>query len=299
MADDKKKANTINDPHTTMRVRMDRFDKGTTALIYSITFGIFVLWVIAVSSVIGGGGVVSAIAAGVATLAGFVWFYIFFLGRYLRITLTFAIAMFGIIWGLAVVPKSLTGGGEGDVRMGGKIKMDVVKRKYEDLPPPPSIDEPPETPKGLEAKGNVGTVPLPVPDEEAEAETIADAGPGVEEGDLEGAEIEVVDEVIGEEDWEYVHFDVEYSEPPLMTHEAKPFYPEIAKASRMEADVVLFVYITPDGSVKNVQVQSSSGLPAMDQEAVKAAYKCRFKPATQQGVPVGVWYTIVMEFRIY
>jgi hypothetical protein len=36
----------------------------------------------------------------------------------------------------------------------------------------------------------------------------------------------------------------------------------------------------------------------LDEAAKKAAFKCKFRPAKQQGVPVGVWYSIVMQFRM-
>jgi TonB family protein len=299
MAEKKAKALAVNDPHATMRVRVDKLDKTTMGIIYGATFLIFLLWVISLFYVMSGGGTVAAVIAGVITVLGFLWFYIFFLGKHIRITLTIAIAIFGIIWGIAAMPKSLVGGGETEMGPGGKLKMDVVKKKYEDLPPPPTIEERTEPPKGLETKGSVGSIPLPVPDEEADAETIADdVGPGVDEGALEGAEIEVIDEGPVDADISAPTFDVEYSEAPYVTHEVKPIYPDIAKASGWEGDVILFVYIAPDGSVKNVAVAGSSGFNDVDNEAVKAAYKCRFSPAKQQGVPVGVWYSIVMEFRM-
>jgi len=78
----------------------------------------------------------------------------------------------------------------------------------------------------------------------------------------------------------------------------KPMYPEIAYNSRVEGDVVLMVYVDERGSVRNALVQSSPGLPALDEAAKEAAYKCKFEPAQQQGVPVGVWYSLVMEFRL-
>ncbi len=206
------------------------------------------------------------------------------------------------------MPKDVLGR-RGDVKMGGgKLDLQVVrtKKKYEELPPPPSIEmpEPAQAPKGLEAKGSVGEVPLPVPDEMADADTIADAaGTGEGEGFGEGAEI-IVEENIEVEDtevetpWMTPTFDIEYSEPPVIVHEERPIYPDIAHASRVEGDVTLFVYIDESGNVRNAVVNSSPGLPALEEAAKKAAMKCKFKPAKQQGVPVGVWYSIVMQFRL-
>jgi protein TonB len=187
----------------------------------------------------------------------------------------------------------------------GKLDLKVVKKTYEELPPPPSIEapEPAAAPKGLEAKGSVGEVPLPVPDELAEADTISDAVAGAgADGFGEGTEI-IVDENVevteGEAaPWERVNFDVAYSEAPSIIYEQRPTYPDIAKESGVEGDVVLLVYIDEGGNVRNAVVQSSPGLPALEEAAKKAAMKCKFKPAKQQGVPVGVWYSIVMQFRI-
>jgi TonB family protein len=202
------------------------------------------------------------------------------------------------------MPKDVLGK-RGDVKMGdGKLDLRVVKKTtYEDLPPPPSIEqpEPEQTPKGLEAKGAVGEVPLPVPDELAEADTISDAVGADGEGFGEGTEI-IVEENIEVEDtgknpWDEVRI-VEYSEPPAIVYEQRPVYPEIALGSKVEGDVILLVYIDTSGNVRNAIVQSSPGLPALDKAAKKAAMRCKFKPAKQQGVPVGVWYSIVMQFRI-
>jgi TonB family protein len=194
---------------------------------------------------------------------------------------------------------------KGTMKMGdGKIDLKVVKKTYEDLPPPPSIEapEPASAPKGLEAKGSVGEVPLPVPDELAEADTISDAIAGTgAEGFGEGTEIIVEESIEVTEEaapWEEVSFDVEYSEKPVVVHEERPIYPDIARDSGVEGDVVLLVYIDERGKVRNAVVQASPGLPALDEAAKKAAMKCTFKPAKQQGVPVGVWYSIVMQFRL-
>jgi protein TonB len=177
---------------------------------------------------------------------------------------------------------------------------------YPKLPPPRSIEEPepPRAPGGLEAVGGVGEIPIAVPDESAKFDTIADAvGTGEGEGFGEGTEI-IVEENIEVEDtgeepeWATPRFDIEYSEAPVIIHEVRPIYPDIARDSKVEGDVTLLVYIDESGNVRNAIVQASPGLPALEDAARKAAMKCKFKPAKQQGVPVGVWYNIVMEFRL-
>jgi TonB family protein len=226
-------------------------------------------------------------------------------GGLFRYTLIISLLANLLVWLAVAAPKEVLGK-KGEVKMGGgKLDLKVVKKTYEELPPPPSIErtEPAEAPKGLEAKGSVGEVPLPVPDELADADTISDAvTTGEGEGMGEGAEI-IVEENTRVEDtgeknpWDEVTI-VEYSEPPVIIYEQRPTYPDIARDSKVEGDVVLLVYIDASGNVRNAIVQSSPGLPALDEAAKRAAMKCKFKPAKQQGVPVGVWYSIVMQFRL-
>ena len=226
-------------------------------------------------------------------------------GGLFRYTLMISLAVHFGVWGIAEMPKDALSK-KGEMKMGdGKLKFKTVKKEYKDLPPPTSIEapEPTKAPAGLEAKGSVGEVPLPVPDELAEADTITDAvGSGDAAGFGDGAEIIVEDtvEVVdsGEPEWLVPNFDVEYSEAPAVVHEERPIYPDIARDSGVEGDVVLLVYIDTQGKVRNAVVQASPGLPALDEAAKKAAMKCTFKPAKQQGVPVGVWYSIVMQFRL-
>lgn len=224
-------------------------------------------------------------------------------GGLFRYTFVISLAAHLAVWGIVSMPKDALGGKTGEMKMGGKLNVTVVKKTYDDLPPPPSIEAPAETvtaPTGSETKGSVGEVPLPVPDELAEADTIADASAGSNTGVGEGTEIIVeggteTSEV--EAPWEEVNMDIEYSEPPVCVREERPRYPDIALQSGVEGDVVLLVYIDTNGDVRNAVIQSSPGLPALDEEAKKAAYKCKFRPAKQQGQPVGVWYSIVMQFR--
>ena len=44
--------------------------------------------------------------------------------------------------------------------------------------------------------------------------------------------------------------------------------------------------------------QMPSGIEMLDESALKAAYKCRFKPAEQDGKPVAVWVTYKVVFDL-
>ncbi len=228
-------------------------------------------------------------------------------GGLFRYTLAISAGLHFGIWGIIERPKGVLGKAP-VVKTDTGLDVDVLtkKRKYEELPPPVSIEmtEPVRAPGGLETIGGVGEIPIPFPDELAKFETITDAvGKGEGEGFGPGTQIIVEENIQVEEEakvppWMTPTFDIEYSEAPVIVHEVRPKYPDIARDSRVEGDVTLLVYIDESGNVRNAIVRASLGLPALDEAAIRAAMKCKFKPAKQQGVPVGVWHTIVMGFHL-
>ena len=61
--------------------------------------------------------------------------------------------------------------------------------------------------------------------------------------------------------------------------------------------VISFIVDT-QGNPQDICVQSPAGF-GMDEEAVKAAEKYRFQPATKDGTPVAVRIKLEMNFRLY
>jgi TonB family protein len=90
----------------------------------------------------------------------------------------------------------------------------------------------------------------------------------------------------------------EYDEPPVIIKTVRPKYPKEASEARVEGDVTLLVYIDENGDVRNALVRASPAFAPLDEAAKKAALDCKFKPASHRGKPVGVWYEVVMEFRL-
>jgi len=223
-------------------------------------------------------------------------------GRLIWATLAASAVLHFGLWGALALPRA--GAGENDAsRPNSGFKVTVVRVPWDKLPAPPSIEPraiAARAPIGLSTKGDVGEVPLPVPDAEAEADTFAALGADAD--GFPGADIRLVvtdpgDVKVAEPDPGAPDFVREYAQPPELIFMARPKFPEIARASGVEGDVVLFVYIDDRGDVVKAVVASSPGLPALEEEAIAAALKCRFRPAEQQGRPVGVWYNLVMEFR--
>jgi TonB family protein len=90
----------------------------------------------------------------------------------------------------------------------------------------------------------------------------------------------------------------DYDEPPLLVEICRPEYPAEVRDRGVEGDVILLVYIDEYGRVRNIFVQSSPGEPALEEAAKEAAYRCEFEPAKKNGEPIGVWYSLVMQFRL-
>jgi protein TonB len=76
-----------------------------------------------------------------------------------------------------------------------------------------------------------------------------------------------------------------------------PVYTEIARKARIQGVVIVQAIIDKGGDVQNVKVLK--GLPmGLDQAAVDAVKKWKFKPATLNGKPVAVYYNLTVNFRI-
>jgi protein TonB len=88
----------------------------------------------------------------------------------------------------------------------------------------------------------------------------------------------------------------EYSPPfvrvPHVVREVLAAYPLQACLDRREGDVVLSVYVAPDGAVRRVRVVTSAG-PDFDAAAVEALRRFSFSPAclaTGKSAPVLITY---------
>ncbi len=92
---------------------------------------------------------------------------------------------------------------------------------------------------------------------------------------------------------------VPVEDPAEMIYEEVPEYPRLAKSAGMEAVVWVKALVDKDGEVKKAMILKSSGSKAgFDEAALEAAYKCKFKPAIQNGRPVAVWVSYQVEFTL-
>jgi len=82
---------------------------------------------------------------------------------------------------------------------------------------------------------------------------------------------------------------------PEYSSRVMPEYPESLRDDELEGEVHLSVTIDETGNVVDVEVRSSDHT-LFSEAAVKAMKKCKFKPATQNGIPVATKIDIPVQF---
>ena len=79
--------------------------------------------------------------------------------------------------------------------------------------------------------------------------------------------------------------------------QARPNYTEEARKNKITGVVLARLLVGADGSVKQVRI--ARGLPdGLNEEAIRAAYQIRFKPAMKGGQPVAFWQMVEIEFNL-
>lgn len=175
-----------------------------------------------------------------------------------------------------------------------KSKQTITVRKY--VPPPPKVKKREIIQKKLTRKV---PIPDPTPDE---PEPIREPEP------------DIIDEPIPPD----VDILLGVPEPPppsgpllagvgdvtnptlLPDSKVQPAYPEIARTARMEGTVIMQAIIYKDGTVGEVEVLrvTQPGV-GFEDSAIEAVRQWLYDPATQNGRPVEVFFTIKVEFTIH
>jgi TonB family protein len=86
--------------------------------------------------------------------------------------------------------------------------------------------------------------------------------------------------------------------PPQPLYSPDPEYSEEGRKVKAQGAVVLWVVIGADGLVREVRVQRSLGF-GLDERAIDAVRRWRFKPATIDERPVAVQINVEVRFRLY
>ncbi len=91
---------------------------------------------------------------------------------------------------------------------------------------------------------------------------------------------------------------IPYDDPPVAMTPIRPIYPEIAQEAGIEGVIVVQAFIDEKGRVKETQILKGVPNTGLDEAAMEAIRKTRFKPAKQRERSVGVWISIPVNFRL-
>ncbi len=75
-------------------------------------------------------------------------------------------------------------------------------------------------------------------------------------------------------------------------------YPKKAKEAKIEGTVVIQAFVNEDGIITDCVVFRGIPNTGLNEAAIDAIKKTKFKPATQKGEPVGVWIAIPINFKL-
>ena len=91
---------------------------------------------------------------------------------------------------------------------------------------------------------------------------------------------------------------IPYDDPPVAMSPIRPRYPEIAQEAGIEGVVVVQAFIDEKGRVKETLILKGVPNTGLDEAAMEAIRKTRFRPAKQRERAVGVWISIPVNFRL-
>lgn len=83
---------------------------------------------------------------------------------------------------------------------------------------------------------------------------------------------------------------------PRKIVDARPLYPEIARAARVEGTIIMEAVLDTNGRVTQLRVLQS--VPMLDQAALDAVRQWRYTPSLYGGHPVSVLMTITVRFTL-
>ncbi len=85
--------------------------------------------------------------------------------------------------------------------------------------------------------------------------------------------------------------------PPRKILAPQPRYTEEARQARIQGVVILQAIVDTVGNVTDVEV--IKGLPlGLTESAIEAVSEWKFRPATLEGMPVAVFYSLTVSFRV-
>jgi TonB family protein len=84
---------------------------------------------------------------------------------------------------------------------------------------------------------------------------------------------------------------------PIVLYQVQPEYSDDARKARIQGTVELVTIVKADGTVEIEQVRSSLGY-GLDQKAIEAVRRWRFRPGTSNGKPVATRVSVFVNFSL-
>jgi TonB family protein len=84
---------------------------------------------------------------------------------------------------------------------------------------------------------------------------------------------------------------------PIPIFKPEPEYSEEARKAKFQGSVMLAIVILADGTTSNIRVIRPLGL-GLDEKAIEAVQKWRFRPSMKDGRPVAVTANVEVNFRL-
>lgn len=85
---------------------------------------------------------------------------------------------------------------------------------------------------------------------------------------------------------------------PVLTYAPHPQYTEAARKAKLSGNVIVALLVDPAGEPQNVRVVRGLG-NELDEKAVEAVQRYKFKPATRNGEPVPANLKVEVNFQIF
>ncbi|MGH9632276.1 MAG: energy transducer TonB, partial [Bryobacteraceae bacterium] len=85
--------------------------------------------------------------------------------------------------------------------------------------------------------------------------------------------------------------------PPVLIYKTEPEFSDEARRAKLQGTILIDAEVGADGIPRNIRVRESLGL-GLDECAIAAVEKWRFRPALRNGKPVPVPVTITVNFHL-
>lgn len=85
---------------------------------------------------------------------------------------------------------------------------------------------------------------------------------------------------------------------PEVIYNPEPSFSDEARKAKQQGIVTLMLVVGKDGHTSDIRVRQSLGM-GLDEKAIEAVSRWRFRPATRNGLPVATQIAVEVNFRLY